>query len=158
MSRASKSRTHRPREPGVARETATQAGRRAEDLAVAWLMRCGLQIIARNVRCPGGEIDVVAREDDVLVFVEVRYRRAHALVDPLSTITHQKRRRLVRAANAYLQAHPAHARCPQRFDVIAVSGPVMPIQWVRDAFVQENNESDPHVRGSWTGGQEWEPG
>ena len=110
-------------------------GRRSEALAVRHLAAQGYTIERTHVRCRAGEIDVVAKEGDVLCFVEVRSTTSDAWGGPLATITAAKRRRLMCAAEWYLarRGSPAPA-C--RFDVVAVSwASAQPdIQVLRGAF------------------------
>ena len=98
-------------------------GRRAEDLAAAFLEASGLRIVARNWRRSGpesGEIDIVADDQGACVFVEVRSRTGHDQGHPLETITPHKRGRVIRAARLYLDAE-APAATAYRFDVVAVT-------------------------------------
>jgi putative endonuclease len=89
-----------------------------EQAAAAYLERCGYTIIARNWRCRDGEIDLVAREGDQIVFVEVRTRHdQHAL----ETITPAKQQRLVALAYHYLSAHDLPSTTRWRIDVIALT-------------------------------------
>ena len=108
------------------------SGVQAEDLACTHLERAGLKLLARNYRCPQGEIDLVMDDRDTLVFVEVRYRRSNAFGTPAETVDRRKQARLQAAAEHYLLAHHADRAC--RFDVVAVSGHDARIEWLRDAF------------------------
>ena len=94
----------------------TTAGAAAETLAAEYLMRQGLAIVARNFRTRAGEIDVVARDGRTLVFVEVRMRRSASHGGAVESITAQKRRRLVAAANGYFAMLGREPPC--RFDAI----------------------------------------
>jgi putative endonuclease len=111
-------------------------GARYEDLALAHLERAGLVSIARNYTCRYGEIDLVMRDRDVVVFVEVRYRRAGGFGDGIDSVTAGKRAKLVRAAGAFLADHPRLASAACRFDVLAIGdGAGAPsIDWRRNAF------------------------
>jgi putative endonuclease len=82
----------------------------------------GLTIVERNFRTPGGEIDVVARKGDVLVFVEVRSREDAGFGTPEESVTPAKRRRIVAAARRYLSKVPSSIWREARFDVIAIEG------------------------------------
>lgn len=82
---------------------ARSLGQRGEQLAVEYLQAQGYAILERNWRCPSGEIDIVASHNGVLVFVEVRTRRAVHFGTPEESITPRKRSRLVAAAYTYLQ-------------------------------------------------------
>ena len=112
------------------------AGARYEDIALAYLQHAGLAPITRNFSCRYGEIDLVMRERDVVVFVEVRYRSASRFGDGIDSVGAAKRARLVRAASAFLAEHPRLAGAACRFDVLAIgAGEEAPsIDWRRNAF------------------------
>jgi putative endonuclease len=94
----------------------------AEERACRHLERSGVTIVERNYRTKGGEIDIVAREGDVLVFVEVRSLEAPDFGTPEESVTPAKRRRIVRAAREYLSNVPPSSWREARFDVIAIEG------------------------------------
>ena len=98
-------------------------GRHAEELAAAHLVGRGYRILERNFHCRWGEIDIIAQQDETLVFVEVRYRRNSRFGTPSETIDAAKRRRLMRCAQAYL-LHGAVDQSIEscRFDVVTVEG------------------------------------
>ena len=103
---------------------ARAVGAAGEELAARWLGRAGLRLLARNYRCAGGEVDIVAEERDELVFVEVRTRRHGGLVGPEESLTRRKQERLVRAAEHYLVTTRAADR-PWRIDLVAIEvGPL----------------------------------
>jgi putative endonuclease len=112
------------------------AGHAVESLAERHLVESGLRPVARNVSCRMGEIDLVMRDGDALVFVEVRYRAAAGFGGAAASVTHAKRARLVAAARWYLMRNPRLANAPCRFDVVAVegSGEARTLEWLRDAF------------------------
>lgn len=112
--------------------TTTRIGRDAEDRAQAHLIDAGLRSVTRNYRCRGGEIDLIMRDGDTLVFVEVRYRRHPAFGGALGSIDQRKRQRLHLAASHYLQR--SGWRGPCRFDVIGFDADLRQARWVRDAF------------------------
>jgi putative endonuclease len=111
-------------------------GRAAEEAAARFLERAGLAVVARNVRFPEGELDLVCRDGDVLVFVEVKSRRAAWGEGPEEAVSWAKRRRLVRLAQHYLKWRRPRVR-GYRFDVVAVTvdaaGPVR-VRHLRGAF------------------------
>ena len=112
-------------------------GRWAEDLVSNYLQRGGYEVICRNYTCPGGELDIVAKHGDYLCFVEVRYRSSIDQGEPLETVRHTKRSRLVSAARHFLAHHSEidHMRQIQRFDVVSVVGEDSPvITLVKNAF------------------------
>ena len=95
-------------------------GQAAEEAAARCLERAGLTVVARNVRLPEGEIDLVCRQRDLVVFVEVKCRRADWGEAPAAAVSWRKQRRLVRLAQHYLKWKRLEtARC--RFDVVAVT-------------------------------------
>lgn len=115
------------------RSTRRPDGARAEALAAEYLRARGLAIIRRNFRTRFGEIDLVARDGTVIVFVEVRMRRSDAYGGPLASITAAKQRRLVAAARGYLAMLGREEPC--RFDAIAMHGlDPRSIEWHRDVF------------------------
>ena len=109
----------------------TTSGARAEALAADYLMRHGLAIVARNFRTRFGEIDLIARDGRVLVFIEVRMRRSRTYGGAIASITAQKRARLVAAANGYLAMLGREPPC--RFDAILMHAlDASTIEWWRD--------------------------
>ncbi|HET8746667.1 MAG TPA: YraN family protein [Ramlibacter sp.] len=109
-------------------------GAAAEDRALAYLLRQGLQFVARNYRTPhrgGGEIDLIMRErDGTLVFVEVRQRTHRAFGGAAGSIGWEKQRRIVFAARHYLLRLKQPPPC--RFDVVSMENGAL--QWMRAAF------------------------
>jgi putative endonuclease len=116
-------------------------GRYGEDVAARHLADAGLAIVARNWRCRDGEIDIIARDGEVLVLCEVKTRRGIGFGTPLDAVTPRKARRLRRLAVRWLaeqRASGADAGYPEvRFDVVSVlvprrGGPV--VEHLRGAF------------------------
>lgn len=105
---------------GERRDPRQALGRAAEDAAAIHLARAGLRVVERNVRLGHGEIDLVCRDGDVVVFVEVKCRRATWGDPPAAAVSWHKQRRLTRLAQHYLKWRRLDgARC--RFDVISVT-------------------------------------
>ena len=105
-------------------------------------------MITTNYRCRVGEIDIIANEQQRLVFVEVRYRKSAHYGGGAATVTPKKQRKLIKTANLYLQQHRANVEC--RFDVIEMSAakassktstaskppaPAFHIHWIKNAFM-----------------------
>jgi putative endonuclease len=111
-----------------------RAGDAAEEAACALLERAGCRVAARQVSFRDGEIDIVAWDGAVLVFVEVRLRSSARFGGAAASIDWRKQRRIVRAARRYLAQHfPEARRAPAcRFDVVAVDG--ARVDWLRAAF------------------------
>lgn len=103
-----------------------------EEAAARYLQRAGLSIERRNYRCRRGEIDLIARDGDTLVFVEVRYRRNNRYGSASATVDARKQSKLLATADSYLQHFKLE--CPCRFDVVAIEGDAQNIQWIRGAF------------------------
>ena len=108
-------------------------GAEAEATAAAFLERRGLTVLERNYRCRLGEIDLIARDGDTTVFVEVRRRASSdAFGGARASITSAKRMKLVRAARFYLSRQRTMPPC--RFDALLIEGEPPRIDWIRDAF------------------------
>ncbi len=105
----------------------------SEDLAAQYLQNQGFEILDRNVRYKVGELDIVAEDKDVLVFVEVRARTDPKQVHPAATVTRTKQRRVIKAAMAYCQDHDITDRVI-RFDVVAVLGSDGQLEHFPNAF------------------------
>ena len=116
--------------------SARATGDRWEDAALAHAQAAGLVLVARNFHYRFGEIDLILRDGDCLVFVEVRFRGEHARGDGTSSVGAAKRHKLVRAAQTWLQQNPRAADAACRFDVIGCSGlPAQPrFDWTHNAF------------------------
>lgn len=111
-------------------------GLAAERAAEALLVRHGLRPLARNVHCRMGEIDLVMRHREMLVFVEVRYRASTSHGGAAGSVDWKKRMRMLAAARWYLVGRGARdAARPCRFDVVTVSGAApYRLEWIEDAF------------------------
>ncbi|MGH8146188.1 MAG: YraN family protein [Rhodanobacteraceae bacterium] len=117
-------------------KNAAGLGARFEKAAMEKLERAGLKLVERNYRTRFGELDLVMRDRDALVFVEVRYRRHARFGGGAASVGAAKRAKLVRAAQGFLQTHPGFAGLPCRFDVVAFDGDAdAPVcDWQRGAF------------------------
>ena len=111
------------------------AGRTGEEAAARCLARAGYVILARNYRCPFGEIDLVALDRRTVVFIEVKARRNDDVVSPLESVTRRQQRRIARAAVHYLGRYRLLDR-PVRFDIVGVwlGGDDPRCELVRGAF------------------------
>jgi putative endonuclease len=98
----------------------SETARRGEDAAAAFLERVGMHIEARNWRSAAGEIDVVARDGQELVFVEVKTRRSERAGTAEEAVSPAKQRRIVRLAEAYVASTRSVPRDGIRFDVVAI--------------------------------------
>ena len=111
-------------------------GQLYEQLALTYLQQHGLQLVQQNYQCKAGEIDLVLRERDVLVFVEVKYRASAAFGGALAAVTPAKQQKLLRSSRWYLQQHRL-TDMPCRIDVLAIDGQA-PYQynWIKNAISQ----------------------
>lgn len=110
-------------------------GKKGEDLALTRLQSLGYRILERNYRCPLGEVDLVAEDEDCLVFVEIKTRLGVSTGEAKEAVTHRKQRQITRTALYYLKTR-AIADTRVRFDVVAVNlnGVHKQIEVIRDAF------------------------
>ena len=119
-------------------ETTTAIGRRGEDAAARHLESRGLQLLERNYRCRGGEIDLVMLEGTTLVLVEVRLRTSGGFGGAAASVGLRKQRRFILAARHLMATRPAYRKLQARFDVVALDAGAQPgetrIDWIRDAF------------------------
>ncbi|CAN5456314.1 YraN family protein [soil metagenome] len=105
---------------GMPQRTSRALGEQGEQLAVEHLAALGVEIIARNWRCRIGEIDIVGRDQDALVFYEVKTRRSARFGAPAEAVTVAKAARLRRLATQWLSEHREHA-AQVRVDVLALT-------------------------------------
>jgi putative endonuclease len=118
-------------------------GHDAEQQACEHLQAQGLRLLERNYRSRFGEIDLIMRHANTLVFVEVRYRRSTRFGSPAETVDTRKQARIRATAEHYLQQHPQHTGVSCRFDVVAMTpatdthaqqAPHYTLNWLPDAF------------------------
>jgi putative endonuclease len=96
-----------------------QTGKRGEDIAVAYLKNRGYRIIERNYKCLFGEIDIVAKDGDTVVFVEVKSRKSEKFGDPQGAVGREKQKKISRISLKYLEEKHLYP-CDARFDVVAI--------------------------------------
>lgn len=111
-------------------------GRSGEQSAERFLRDKGLHLVGRNHRCARGEIDLIMRDGETLVFVEVRRRKSSAYGSPLETVSAAKQRKLIAAAQHYVASQNISSRQALRFDVVGIisDGTGETIEWIRNAF------------------------
>ncbi len=115
-------------------------GQAAEDAAESFLRKRGLKTLQRNFQCRLGEIDLVMRDGECLVFTEVRFRRPGQHGSGADSITLAKRRKLINSAGWYLRFKKISSHQVCRFDVVSVGltvvseKPQYDFNWIRDAF------------------------
>ena len=111
-------------------------GRRSELDAADYLRSLGFKILASGFRTKRGEVDLIARDGDVLVFVEVKARRSYQT--PEDAVNLRKRERVILAARSYIAQYRLHDD-PYRFDILAIMSDGGPTKFrlIRDAFREE---------------------
>ena len=112
-----------------------ELGRFGEALALKKIKRLGYKCIARNYRCPLGEVDLIAKDGKTLVFVEIKTRRMKSLGYAKEAITERKKRQLSKVALAYMKANNC-SDTKSRFDVVAINliNGKSEIEVIRNAF------------------------
>jgi putative endonuclease len=110
-------------------------GSEGEDLAVRFLQKKGYRIVARNYKTPVGEIDIIARDSDTIVFIEVKTRTDISFGYPFEAVNKRKRQKLKNLALLYLKRQGKES--PVRFDVISIfcmDNGKKDIEHIKDAF------------------------
>lgn len=106
-------------------------GRKAEDIAASYLESRGLKIVDRRYRSPMGEVDLIAREEDTWVFVEVKGRHSDDFMSAAEAVVLAKQRKLVRTALMYMKKLGLLGEA-MRFDVVVIEKEI--VEWIPDAF------------------------
>lgn len=122
----------------MARPTTRAVGTDAEHQALHYLRQQGLILVSQNFRTRLGEIDLIVRDGNCLVFVEVRYRARNDFSRAGLTVDIHKQRKLVRTAAVFLASRDQFANSVCRFDVVAIDADDhgnTSIEWIQDAFV-----------------------
>lgn len=116
-------------------------GEQLETIALHYLEARGHCLVCRNFQCKLGEIDLIMREAQTLVFIEVRFRRSERFGSAAETVDHRKQRKLVRTAQIYLNMQRFSQRTPCRFDIlgITIDGATQEYRfdWIPNAFDSE---------------------
>jgi len=117
------------------RTQAAERGAQAEQSACDYLCRQGLKLHLRNYRCRSGEIDLIMRDGETLVFVEVRYRSSNRFGGAAASVDATKQQKLIRAAQTFLVEQRLN-QTPCRFDVVTVTphDGVMRVDWIPNAI------------------------
>lgn len=118
------------------RENIPTTGSRGEILAADYLTRQGCEVLSRNWHASSGEIDLIAKKGENLLFVEVKTRSAGMIATPAEAVTFSKRRKLTETAKAYLLQNPLSLQ--PRFDILEIyldgNGDCLRIVWLENAF------------------------
>lgn len=111
-----------------------ESGRIAEDEAMDYMIKQGVKLVARNYNCRFGEIDLIMRDKECLVFVEVRNRKNTSFGGGIASITLAKREKIMKTASHYLICNKLYDKIPFRFDVVSIDGAKRVITWLKNAF------------------------
>lgn len=103
-----------------------------EQAAIAYLQSQGMAILEHNYRNRRGEIDIIGRDGEYIVFIEVKYRRDDSKGDPVEAVNYSKQRTICRVADYYRMMHHIGDFTPVRYDVVAICGEN--IMWYQNAF------------------------
>ena len=116
--------------------TPSERGRWAESLALDHLREMGLTLLAQNYHARFGEIDLIMKDGDTTVFLEVRYRADNLYLNALETIDAKKCSRIIKTSLHYLQKHRDAFNKTCRFDVMIIHGSAdnPGIRWIKNAF------------------------
>lgn len=121
--------------------TTREQGLYTENLACQFLENKGFKLIEKNFNCRLGEIDLIMKDNDNLVFVEVRYRRNNNFGSGAESVTAGKQSKLIKTASLYLQQHDKLNKYPARFDIVSITGVVetnninnIDFDWIENAF------------------------
>ena len=110
-------------------------GKHYETTALKFLQARGLKLIERNYHSKAGEIDLIMRDKETYIFVEVRYRTQYGFANSAESITYQKQRKIRQTALAYLQHKKLLNKVDCRIDVIAIDrANKLQVAWIRDAI------------------------
>lgn len=110
-----------------------QRGTEGEAAALARLQSAGLQLVARNYRCRGGELDLIMQRGALLAVVEVRRRSRSDFGGALGSVNASKQARIINATRHFLLTHPRYAQHEVRFDVVGIE-PDGRLEWIQAAF------------------------
>ena len=118
------------------KQTTYRKGRTAEDIAYKYLIRQGFKLLARNYRSRRGEIDLIMRDEEIIVFIEVRSRKDNRTMNVVESIDSQKRARIIQTSQQYLQSDKNLRDSICRFDIVLVKGQLesAEIEWIKNAF------------------------
>ena len=117
-------------------------GQYAEDETLKYLKREGLKLIQRNYSCKYGEIDLIMLDNDLLVFIEVRYRKSNRYGSSAESVTASKQKKIITTAQHFIHMHQSYQSYACRFDVTALSPHLLnkhrfEIDWIKNAFFLE---------------------
>jgi putative endonuclease len=118
--------------------TRQERGKLAETMAAEYLQKQGLKLLKRNFRTKAGEIDLIMQHEDIIVFVEVRYRAKVSYMHAIETIDKFKVQKIIQASRYFLQSWVGAGNL-FRFDIVTLTGKIdtPEISWIKNAFFNE---------------------
>ncbi len=114
------------------RKPAKKIGDQAEDYACDYLQKKNIAILQRNFRFKTGEIDIIAKDKNTILFIEVKFRKSIHFGEPFEFVTPQKQHKIIQTAQLYLQKNNKLADHDCRFDVISIHNDKL--TWLKNAF------------------------
>ena len=131
--------------PFKATSPTQRKGHAYENLAKHYLKKKGLSLITTNYTCQSGEIDLIMKDGETLVFIEVRYRNNKQYGSALESVNSKKQRKIIQSAQSFLQQSPWAKKLNCRFDVLGISPSAhqlsndpddqLEVNWVQSAFI-----------------------
>lgn len=113
-----------------------EIGTEGEKRAVKYLTEQGLVIIDTNYTCKLGEVDIIAKDNDTVVFIEVKYRKDIKMGRPYESVNHYKKMKIIKSAMWFAQKKGIYEK-PMRFDIIEIVD--QELHWIKNAFIIDNN-------------------
>lgn len=112
-----------------------EEGNKYESLACDYITNKGYKIVERNFRCRFGEVDIIAHDKNILVFIEVKYRSSDAVGAPEYAVNYYKRKNIIKVCDFYRMSHKIPDFMQVRFDVCTISGKTL--KYYENAFLYE---------------------
>jgi len=113
-------------------------GEYAETIALKYLQSQGLTKLQKNFSCKCGEIDLIMKDNEFIVFIEVRYRKQTQFGHPLETIDYKKQQKIIKTIQYFLMKKPEYRQYPCRIDAVAINSQTQSgqeqIQWIKNAI------------------------
>lgn len=106
----------------------------AEEKALAYLTTQSLRLVMKNYRCRFGEIDLIMRDNEQLVFIEVRSRVSKQFGGGIASVTYAKKQKILKTATCFILEHQKYDQFALRFDVVSIDGKSASINWIKNAF------------------------
>ena len=113
-----------------------QSGKQAEGIAATYLKKNKIKIVSKNYHCRYGEIDLIGIEKNILIFIEVRYRKNEDYLSVIETIDQTKCKKIITTSKYYLNDYKKYQSYICRYDVITITGEINEpvIEWIKNAF------------------------